>query len=180
MSVLLRGRVQLVPGLLQICCSTTDANLYRWICSSVGMCGMKGLWWIRNVSLTLTGGKLRLFLSSWRLKFNISDKTFCWMTLVQSGPADMFQWTGPRMVGGAETDLVMLRRQVIRYISWHLPPTCAFNKSFHNVYVNMQMCFMSPSLTRVRSVQKPRDQIMNHKLTADLQSVRTYLRLLNW
>lgn len=71
--------------------------------------------------------------------------------------------------------------QVIRYISWHLPPTCAFNKSFHNVYVNMQMWFMSPSVTRVRSVQKPREQIMNHKVTAevlgDYRNIQTLSRI---
>lgn len=27
---------------------------------------------------------------------------------------------------------------------------------------------MSPSVTRVRSVQKPREQIMNHKVTAEV------------
>lgn len=128
----------------------------------------------------------RLFLSSWRPKFNISDTTLCWWhfcsldRLTCSGEPTLGWWEVLRN----ETDLVMLTMQVIRYISWHLPPTCAFNKSFHNVYVNMQMWFMSPSVTRVRSVQKPREQIMNHKVTAEvsgdyLRNIQTYLRLLN-
>lgn len=40
---------------------------------------------------------------------------------------------------------------------------------------------MSPSVTRVRSVQKPREQIMNHKVTAevlgDYRNIQTLSRI---
>lgn len=42
---------------------------------------------------------------------------------------------------------------------------------------------MSPSVTRVRSVQKPREQIMNHKVTAevlgDYRNIQTLSRIAN-